>query len=391
MPHAKPFRQDLQNFGGRIQVIRLKNSSPAVYRLYQAHLGWRPEFAFVATLTDTVDRKQGPPVVPAFNPATGYKVDGSTYARGSHGMVRTGAGQDELAGVLGFEDYGIEVGRSGSGFHHARREMAIVAFQSEVGPLVYDLDDGEPAAFGADSGANAFKYPNPLGDLPDWIFCDPDGPQVTLKMLKWAVADASPASVAGYFTNRFTRGAASGYGAWQYDTDASTSSNNTGPGTNNDGPFVFTESSGGGTDAQYETHSSLTLISTTGGLGKEFLEDGANRSIHIRCCLQGLFADISGVKSEGLAVQHRATSGAAWTTAHVIRGWAYSNSYSEGDEVTDHGSVSFTVAEDGGWRDVAVDIPDTAKEVRIQPLVIFTQTPHLHDIAIKEIELRYEV
>jgi len=156
-------------------------------------------------------------------------------------------------------------------------------------------------------------------------------------------------------------------------------------------PFVFTESSGAGTTADYEANSSLTMIDAMTGQGREFLMDGKSREMRIRCCLQGLFADLANVKSEGLAVQHRAGSSGAWTTARVIRGWAYANERDEGATVTDYGGEEFTVVADGGWRDVTVSIPDTAKQVRIQPLVIFNLSQHIHDIAVQEIELTYEV
>jgi len=377
------FRQALQNFGGRVQVIRLKNSAAPEDKRYQVRLNWRPEFAFMVTM---VDQGSG-----STKYGTGIKVDGSTYGN-ARKLVYTGnqGGQDEVGDLLEIKDWGLEVGKSAHGFHAANREVGIIAFQSDQGLLTADLGDVEVLDLGVDERASAFDYPSPLGDSPSWLFIEPDPPVVsTPKTLLWEYGGTFPTSL----TSRWTRAATQGGGQWQRDASGSTSTSGTGPGTNNALPYVYTETSGSVPAATLEANSILTMKAGDMDPGHEFLTEGHDRSIVFRCCLQGPFLDLSGEKAEGLDVQVRAEDTDPWVSAGLIRGWQYSDSRSEGDMLTDYGGVEREVVADGGWADIEVEIPDTAKQLRLQASVVVppAQNTYVHDIALLQTRLNWTI
>ena len=113
------------------------------------------------------------------------------------------------------------------------------------------------------------------------------------------------------------------------------------------------------------------------------LPAGTNRTITLRTCIQGTFGD----GTEGLQVLWRPTAAAAWIQANFIHGWAYSDTYEAGDNVTDENGVARTIAADGGWIDVDTSIPDNAGQVGLQPRYILpgAQDQHTHDIAIRSV------
>ena len=110
---------------------------------------------------------------------------------------------------------------------------------------------------------------------------------------------------------------------------------------------------------------------------------GTNRTMTIRCCIQGQFGD----GTEGLLVEWRPGTSGAWTQAAFIHGWTYSNTYTTGDSITDENGVARTIVANGGWIDVDVSIPNNAGQVALQPRYIVPggQDTFHHDIAIRSI------
>ena len=110
---------------------------------------------------------------------------------------------------------------------------------------------------------------------------------------------------------------------------------------------------------------------------------GTNRTMTIRCCIQGQFGD----GTEGLLVEWRPGTSGSWTQAAFIHGWTYSNSYETGDSITDENGVARTIVANGGWIDVDVSIPNNAGQVALQPKYIVPggQDTFHHDIAIRSI------
>ena len=163
-------------------------------------------------------------------------------------------------------------------------------------------------------------------------------------------------------------------GRWRFDSGGTSATSNTGPGTNNPLSFSFmhTEASGGGTEQQFEDNGTVSFAD---------LPVGTNRTVRLRLCIQGQFGD----GDEGVQIEHRTTVGSgAWTEAAFIHGWAYTNSYGQGDTITDENGLDRTCVSDGGWIDVDVDIPDSAGEVQFHPVYILAGTNHQHDIALRE-------
>ena len=56
-----------------------------------------------------------------------------------------------------------------------------------------------------------------------------------------------------------------------------------------------------------------------------------------------------------------------------------------GDTVTDNDGVDFDVAQDGGWRDATVSVPDTYDELRLAPTYTATGQRARQDIALHSI------
>ncbi len=184
----------------------------------------------------------------------------------------------------------------------------------------------------------------------------------------WVFDTGGAAAVSGVFGNRFDyRPGDILDGGWIAETELPggihiTQITASGPSGNNTLPFVFSIPFG----AFIEPNpSNLILTMLPDGEGREWLQRPEARRIALRCCLQGAF---DGAPPEGLAVEHRADSEGEWVTAHLIRGWGYAATRDEGDEVVDAGGTTFHVAADGGWRDVTVDIPATARELRLRPI-----------------------
>jgi len=163
MPHAKPFKQANQNFGGRLQVVRLKNRATPLNKHYHVRFGWRPDFVFYIVLADG----------DGDTARSGFKADGTTYADGTLQIVRTNGNQDEVGGLMDIEDYGVELGANVRGFRVASREVALVCFGSERGLLSGDLGSDTVVEWETDQKEHAFDYPSALGDALPWLFVDP--------------------------------------------------------------------------------------------------------------------------------------------------------------------------------------------------------------------------
>ncbi len=182
------------------------------------------------------------------------------------------------------------------------------------------------------------------------------------------------------------------HGRWIADSGGSSQSSHTGPSTNNALPFIHTETSTSVGPSTLIANGTLVMLSTDDAQGREWLMAPTARRIGLRVCIQGDFADIgAGGEMEGLAIEHRAGSAGAWTRAHLIRGWGFAFDRSAGDNVQDYGGTEFTVVADGGWRDVDVDIPASARELRLRPIYTAPSTPgaqiYRQDVALRSVTL----
>ena len=178
------------------------------------------------------------------------------------------------------------------------------------------------------------------------------------------------------FETYFTIPQGSGSGHWEADTNAgSTSTGNTGPGTNNADDFVFAKASPGSTvNSTREANGIAALVAGQ-------IDDFTDRDVIIRYIAAGRFDDGTG---GGISVEGRVTGG-AWTEIAFLHGWAYAATRSMGDTITDNDGVDFDVAQDGGWRDAAVSVPDTYDEVRLAPTYTATGQRARQDIALHSI------
>ena len=136
-------------------------------------------------------------------------------------------------------------------------------------------------------------------------------------------------------------------GQWEFESGGSTGSGNTGPSPNNNDPFVHTEASSNNGESSMETNSPAVALADS----NDVLHD---RDIVIRYA----FTSNQASTTRALLFQGRATGGAAWTTIATLYAWAYAATRNEGDTVTDINGDDFTVALDGGWRDVTVSTGD---------------------------------
>ena len=164
-------------------------------------------------------------------------------------------------------------------------------------------------------------------------------------------------------------------GTWRFDTGGSTGSTGTGPGTNNVLPFMHTETSGTDPFTTVEMRGVATMDPAA-------IPTEAGRTLHIRACIQGGFAD----GTEGLEIQERAGDGDPWVIAGFIHGWAYSDDYVSGTPITDENDVGRVIAADGGWIDFDVDVADDTTQIQLIPQYIVMQSSFLHDIAVRSMQ-----
>ena len=175
------------------------------------------------------------------------------------------------------------------------------------------------------------------------------------------------------FNTYFTTPAGTNFGHWESEASGSTSSRNTGPSPNNVDSFVHTEanSSSSTSESSMETNGLATATDDA----NDTLND---RDIIIRYCFQ---SNRTGTR-RSLHFQGKASSDTDWTTIATLYAWAYAASRDDGDSVTDYNGDTFTVAQDGGWRDVTVSTGDY-DEYRLAPdydFNIYTQDIALHSI-----------
>ena len=169
-------------------------------------------------------------------------------------------------------------------------------------------------------------------------------------------------------------------GAWLRDTAGSTPSPSTGPGSNSEGPYIFSESTG--SDITLPDVSTLTVLvsvmATWTGLGRTLL---------LRACIQG-DGTYPNDSASGLQIQGRDSDSDAWTVIDLLEGWAYNDSLTPGDTVTDSRGIDRVIAQAGGWVDFTLTIPDTYTQLRIRNIPAMVGPSFRHDAAMWHIELR---
>ncbi len=219
---------------------------------------------------------------------------------------------------------------------------------------------------------------------------------VSLAPMEWVLGgfDTAAEAIAGRFSGETLAShlEAERDGRWLADHTGSTQSSHTGPGENNELAFIHTETSSTASPATLIDHGTLVMLSTAGAQGRAWLMAPVARRLGVRCCIQGDFADVAaGGQMEGLAIEHRPDSAAEWTRAHLIAGWGFAFVRTEGETLNDYAGNAFNVVAAGGWRDVDVDIPASARELRIRPIYVAASTPgaqiYRQDVALRSVRL----
>ena len=166
-------------------------------------------------------------------------------------------------------------------------------------------------------------------------------------------------------------------GRWQADSGGSTTSSDTGPGTNNVLAFVHTELSGSSEDVTTLENNGIATMAAAE------IPDQADRTLRLRLCIQGQFGD----GTEGMRIDERAAGGDVWAEAGFVHGWDYGSAYVSGGTATDENGDTITFAADGGWVDFDIDIADSTTQVRLAPkyVVPVGGTSYTHDVAIREL------
>ena len=171
-------------------------------------------------------------------------------------------------------------------------------------------------------------------------------------------------------------------GAWVVDDIGTTTSSGTGPGTNSEGPYVFSESSG--SDDTLPTISTLTALASVMAAWT-----GLGRMLLLRACIQGS-GSYPNDSASGLQIQGRASSSDSWSLIDLLEGWAYDTNYVVGSTVTDSLGVTQTIVQDGGWVDFVVPIPNDYTQLRIRniPAMGVGVSAFTHDAALWHMEFR---
>lgn len=204
-------------------------------------------------------------------------------------------------------------------------------------------------------------------------------------------------------------------GRWQHlsltgGATGSSGSGQTGPASNNALSCMYTESSGGATLAQLNANGIAELATAS-------VQAGIDRKLHLRLAVMnnntgsgsGSGGDGFTDTDEGFFVEYSddepTDASPTWTEADHIVGWKYQNkalnsgSYNEvwddaSSASTDgiHVNVDgedVTIAANGGWVDYEIDIPDSAKRIRIRPHCEGTDTLYRHDIGFRSLQWEY--
>ena len=159
----------------------------------------------------------------------------------------------------------------------------------------------------------------------------------------------------------FTVPAGSVAGHWVGDAGGSTGTGQTGPGSNNQDGFVYSESSAS-SDFPDQLIENSTIVALPAIMGAWA---GPGRLLRLRACIAGAsWLDIG----EGLQIQGRASDADAWVLVALIQGWGFSNNYQQGNNIEDAGGDFLTCALDGGWVDFEFPFNDTYTQLRIRSL-----------------------
>ena len=82
---------------------------------------------------------------------------------------------------------------------------------------------------------------------------------------------------------------------------------------------------------------------------------------------------------EGLLVQGRLGSD-SWEDIKLISGWVHADDYVTGDTITLYDGTTASCAQDGGWIDFAIDIPDQYDDLRMVPVI--SGNSFRHDVSL---------
>ena len=167
-------------------------------------------------------------------------------------------------------------------------------------------------------------------------------------------------------------------GAWNERTSGSTGTNNTGPGSNSSGPYVYSETSASSNVEEIEDNSKLVMLDSIMATWT-----GSGRSITLRTCVQG--TGWTG-DDEGLRIK-TGTSEANSTDLAVLSGWTYSNGNAVDDEITNRQGDVYSVVEDGGWIDWTVDVPDGHTYFEVGLDLTTSGSRHLRDVGLWQLVL----
>ena len=159
----------------------------------------------------------------------------------------------------------------------------------------------------------------------------------------------------------FTVPAGSVAGHWVEDAGGSTGTGQTGPGSNNQDAFVYSESSAS-SDFPDQLIENSTIVALPAIMNAWA---GPGRLLRLRACIAGAsWLDIG----EGLQIQGRASDADAWGLVALIQGWGFSNNYQQGNNIEDAGGDFLTCALNGGWVDFEFPFNDTYTQLRIRSL-----------------------
>ena len=167
-------------------------------------------------------------------------------------------------------------------------------------------------------------------------------------------------------------------GAWVFDSEGTTTSSPTGPSSNSTGPYVYSESTGSGSDLP--DVSTLTALPTTMQSWT-----GNDRVLALRACIQG-DGTYPNDSASGLQIQGRDSDNDVWTTIDLLEGWPYADTRIAGSIVTDSLGVVQTIVQDGGWVDFEITIPNSNQQLRLRNIPAMVGQSFRHDAALWQIE-----
>lgn len=163
-----------------------------------------------------------------------------------------------------------------------------------------------------------------------------------------------------------------------WSVEASASGLPSGPDAGTEYPYCVCAFGG----ADLEAATVASMLEAKAGL----VADCAGKILVVRACLMGGGWTVS----QGCEVRWRHSGSEHWRTLLIAAGWDSGPSHPRiaGERAADARGISKIVAQDGGWTDIEIQVPDGCEGLCLSPCGCRADAPDAHRIAVWGWEIR---